>query len=645
MLEPGKVLRTVHPTHKVRTPLAPILALVTIALLTLSACGVAPGPDDARDIDAPAPKPTELAWESTDVGPVPLGGSTTVAGDGDEFVVTAAGYDIWGNEDSFHFAHVKLEGDVDIRARIDRLEGTRDPSEDWAKAGVMVRSSLTAGSQHALMSLSPRGDAEFIYRLEDGAHTAGRHEPGTPFPTWVRIVRTGTAVRGLISSDGTTWTEVGSTEIALSGVLYVGIAVTSANAEATTQAIVRGVAIGDQVSTLPPADDADQPSEPAKPSQPGPAAGQWVCPSEPLTPAFQPTFFVATNGSDANDGRAASRPFRTLQRAANAVGPGDVVWVRGGVYPSSVEFRTSGTASAPIVVESYPGECAIFDGAGLGSWDRVTLEGVSNMVLRNIVTRNSSSEGLLLSRSHSNVISNVRSYGHHTSGILNMNGNDNLFTYVIMHDNNGVPGDADGISISSGNGNRIDRCIAFRNSDDGVDTWRSTNSVVERCISFENGYGGGDGNGFKAGGMGETVNTIVRYSIAFGNLANGFDNNTGYNVRFDHNTAFNNRRTGFVGSHGTVRNNLSIGNGTAWAGNESSQTTNSWNLGIAGSVFANTSMTHPDFLRLSPSSSAIAAGTPIGLPYSGAAPDLGALPLGQSIASFIGASLGTLPNY
>ena len=375
--------------------------------------------------------------------------------------------------------------------------------------------------------------------------------------------------------------------------------------------------------------------------------GQWVCPTAPLSPAYTPTFFVSTSGSDSNDGRSADHPFRTLQRAANVVNPGDVVWVRGGVYPTGVRFGRSGTSSAPIVVESYPGECAIFDGAGLGRSDRLTLDGVSHMVLRNIVVRNSGSEGILLAHSHRNVISNVRSHSNHMSGILNIHGNDNLFRYVIVHENYDPPhgGDADGIGISSGDGNRIEHCLAYRNSDDGVDTWRSTNSVVERCVSFDNGWQGGDGNGFKAGGSGDTVNTVVRYSIAFGNKANGFDNNTGLNVSFDQNTAYGNSGTGFVGSHGTVRNNLSIDNGNAWAGNDATQTTNSWNLDIGSNVFVSTDAKHREFLRPPDIGGAIDAGTPIGLPYGGRAPDLGALPEGHTIESHIGTALGALPGY
>ena len=43
------------------------------------------------------------------------------------------------------------------------------------------------------------------------------------------------------------------------------------------------------------------------------------------------TYFLATNGSDANPGMIA-KPFATIQHAQKHVQPGDTVLIRGGVY-------------------------------------------------------------------------------------------------------------------------------------------------------------------------------------------------------------------------------------------------------------------------------------------------------------------------
>ncbi|HSQ05061.1 MAG TPA: hypothetical protein VLN59_13540 [Burkholderiales bacterium] len=75
-------------------------------------------------------------------------------------------------------------------------------------------------------------------------------------------------------------------------------------------------------------------------------------------------YYVATNGSDADPGTL-DRPWRTIQKAANTVGAGSTVYVRGGVYHERVTIHVSGVPGQPIVFQSHPGEQAIIDGTGL----------------------------------------------------------------------------------------------------------------------------------------------------------------------------------------------------------------------------------------------------------------------------------------
>ena len=66
--------------------------------------------------------------------------------------------------------------------------------------------------------------------------------------------------------------------------------------------------------------------------------------------ALGATYYVATTGSDSNSGTA-SQPFRTIQKAADIVQPGDAVYVRPGDYGGGshgVHTRRSGTATARI---------------------------------------------------------------------------------------------------------------------------------------------------------------------------------------------------------------------------------------------------------------------------------------------------------
>ena len=82
-------------------------------------------------------------------------------------------------------------------------------------------------------------------------------------------------------------------------------------------------------------------------------------------PTFAGTYYVATNGADANPGTLAL-PWRTIQKAANTLGPGDTALVRGGIYSERVTVRVSGSASGRVTLQNYPGETPIVDGAGLG---------------------------------------------------------------------------------------------------------------------------------------------------------------------------------------------------------------------------------------------------------------------------------------
>ena len=162
-------------------------------------------------------------WTAQDVGGVGLGGSTTQSNG--TWTISGSGSDIWNNADSFRFASQRLTGDVQMTAQVTGLTNT----DGWAKAGVMIRESLTAGSRHASTFATAASGLAFQRRLtSDGAtsHTAG---PGSPAPYWVRIERVGNVVISSTSPNGTTWTELRRETITMSAAVFVGLAVTSHN--------------------------------------------------------------------------------------------------------------------------------------------------------------------------------------------------------------------------------------------------------------------------------------------------------------------------------------------------------------------------------------------------------------------------------
>src|SRR5690242_5324165 len=109
------------------------------------------------------------------------------------------------------------------------------------------------------------------------------------------------------------------------------------------------------------------------------------------------TYYVSTSGNDNNAGTLAA-PWRTIQKAANTVQPGDTVQVRAGTYNEVVTLKTSGNSTQGyITFANYPGEAPIVDGTGLavgasGQTGLFSLEGTFNyIVIKGFEIRNYSS--------------------------------------------------------------------------------------------------------------------------------------------------------------------------------------------------------------------------------------------------------------
>jgi parallel beta-helix repeat protein len=107
------------------------------------------------------------------------------------------------------------------------------------------------------------------------------------------------------------------------------------------------------------------------------------------TTANAASLYVSLSGNNANTGTQAA-PFRTLNWAGVKAKPGDVVYVRGGVYNESVNIMAVGTAAAPILFRSFPGETAIFDGTGLSGTVLFSLNQTDYVEASNFEIRNAS---------------------------------------------------------------------------------------------------------------------------------------------------------------------------------------------------------------------------------------------------------------
>ncbi|MEY3895536.1 MAG: hypothetical protein RLZZ214_1055, partial [Verrucomicrobiota bacterium] len=82
------------------------------------------------------------------------------------------------------------------------------------------------------------------------------------------------------------------------------------------------------------------------------------------TPARAATWYVATNGNDTQAGTLAA-PFRTIQRAADVMAPGDTCLIRQGTYRETVRPAASGTAAAPMIFSPYNDEAVTVSGCDI----------------------------------------------------------------------------------------------------------------------------------------------------------------------------------------------------------------------------------------------------------------------------------------
>jgi regulation of enolase protein 1 (concanavalin A-like superfamily) len=162
-------------------------------------------------------------WSHVDIGVVGVAGLASSSSSG-VFTLEGGGADIWGTADALQYAFKPLSADGQLVARVASVEATHR----WAKAGVMIRGSSAPGAAQAVMVVSAAAGAAFQYRAAAGGTTVSvPAATATAAPAWVKIVRSGNAVSGYESSDGTTWRLVGSTTISLPAAVEIGLAVSS----------------------------------------------------------------------------------------------------------------------------------------------------------------------------------------------------------------------------------------------------------------------------------------------------------------------------------------------------------------------------------------------------------------------------------
>ncbi len=199
-------------------------------------------------------KPSNLgpapAWQSGDIGAVGAAGSLSQANG--IFTINGSGADIWHQADGFHFVFQTLRGDGSLSAEILDIQNT----EEWAKAGVMIRDTTNASSVFVLASLRADGQSQSIWRRAAGAEAeASALAGGTGFPKWVKIVRDGNSFTAYYKVNaGDAWEQLGSSQtINMGPDTLIGLFVCSHNAGVLCQAQFDQVTLQSENKTSPAA--------------------------------------------------------------------------------------------------------------------------------------------------------------------------------------------------------------------------------------------------------------------------------------------------------------------------------------------------------------------------------------------------------
>ncbi|MGI9192542.1 MAG: T9SS type A sorting domain-containing protein [Chitinophagaceae bacterium] len=157
-----------------------------------------------------------------DIGAVGAVGDVCYNAQEQRYTVYGAGEDIWDKQDEFHFLYKKLANDVTISARVRRMGN----SYPWAKAGVMIRETLTPDSKHAMCAMTPGNGFAMQWREQTNDWTSNKDTAGTT-PGWVKLERSGNIVNSYFSLDGQQWDLLQSAIINMADTVYVGLAHTS----------------------------------------------------------------------------------------------------------------------------------------------------------------------------------------------------------------------------------------------------------------------------------------------------------------------------------------------------------------------------------------------------------------------------------
>jgi TolB protein len=173
----------------------------------------------------------------TDIGGITIPGTVEV--EGSSYTVGGSGWDLWDNNDGFHYVWKQVSGDVSIAADIEILGAGGHPNK---KAFVMIRQDLDRNAVYADAVIHASGLASMQYReTKDGG--TRELQSNVSGPSRLSLHKEGDNVYIKVVSDGGTLQSSDTVKVVLDDPYYVGIGITAHDSTAFEQAIFSDIVI------------------------------------------------------------------------------------------------------------------------------------------------------------------------------------------------------------------------------------------------------------------------------------------------------------------------------------------------------------------------------------------------------------------
>ena len=203
---------------------------------------------------------------------------------------------------------------------------------------------------------------------------------------------------------------------------------------------------------------------------------------------------AASSGSDSAPGTV-SAPFRTVQKLADSLRPGQIGCVRAGTYSEDVTIAHGGTSSSQILLTSYPGETATITGrfwvtqqASYVTISKLALDGRNSDDLPSPTINGSNITFSLddITNEHTAICFNIGSDSGY--GVAN----NTLITHSRIHGCGVLPANnhEHGIYIDDANGTRIEWNLIYDNADRAIQLYpNSQGATIDHNVIDDNGEG------------------------------------------------------------------------------------------------------------------------------------------------------------